>query len=228
MADNETAREQQIVKKALKLFSQTGYQSTSLQDIADELGITRPAFYYYFKSKDDLLWRLIGNLGDQLLAEALPIVNRDGTSEDKLRKLLIAHTRQILRNVDAFRIYFAERHLVGRSRDQRLRKGESRYVRLFEMLIKSGQVSGAMRDGDERVLALMVIGLTNSVLRWYRPAGNLSVDDLSEIVADLGVNSLRRSQLGPNGSTGKSRDNEVKAGRSLRSKAARRVDRRSE
>ena len=194
MADEAIGREQQIVEKARQLFSQTGYQSISLQDIADELGITRPAFYYYFKSKDDLLWRLISNLGGELLAEALPIVNSPGTPQDKLRSLLVGHSRTILQNSDAFRIYFAERHLVNRSRHRRLRKSELRYVSLFQELIKRGQAAKTIRVGDDRLLALMVLGLANSVLRWYRIGGRLTAGELSEMVADLAIASLLRSQ----------------------------------
>ena len=66
------AREDELLQNAIRLFSRGGFQQTSLQEIASELGITRPLFYYYFESKEDLLWRIIGHLGD-LLEQAEPI-----------------------------------------------------------------------------------------------------------------------------------------------------------
>ena len=47
--------ENEIYEQAIRLFAERGFAGTSLQDIADALGITRPALYYYVKSKDELL-----------------------------------------------------------------------------------------------------------------------------------------------------------------------------
>lgn len=190
VAKLEIGREEQILQEALRLFSQAGYHGTSLQEIADELGITRPAFYYYFNSKDELLWRLIGNLGDQLLEEARPIVATEASPREKLRELLVTHTRTILGNRDAFKIYFTERHLVGTRRDRQLRRGEEQYHRLFEKVIQDGQAEGIFRDDNATVLSLLMTGLANSALRWFQPRRDLSLEDVSELVADLGLAAL--------------------------------------
>lgn len=190
VAKLEIGREEQILQEALRLFSQAGYHGTSLQEIADELGITRPAFYYYFNSKDELLWRLIGNLGDQLLEESRPIVATDASPSQKMRDLLVAHTLTILGNRDAFKIYFTERHLVGTRRDRQLRRGEEQYHRLFENVIRDGQAEGMFRDDNANVLALLVTGLANSALQWFQPRRDLSLDDISELVADLGLAAI--------------------------------------
>jgi AcrR family transcriptional regulator len=46
---------QQILETAQRLFAEIGYDATSLQMIADELGLTKAAVYYYFQAKSDLL-----------------------------------------------------------------------------------------------------------------------------------------------------------------------------
>ena len=186
-------REQQIVEQALRLFSQMGYHGTSLQDLADELGITRPAFYYYFRSKDDLLWRLIGKLGDHLLEEARPLVDEPLSPEEKLRRLIAAHARTILGNPDAFKIYFTERHLVGRRRDGQLRRGERQYIKLYEDVIAEAQKQGVFRSGDPHLLALVVTGIANSALRWFQPNRPLSADEASEFLADMAVHAVSAS-----------------------------------
>lgn len=187
MAKDNSRREEQIVEQARKLFSQAGYHGTSLQEIADELGITRPAFYYYFSSKDELLWRLIGNLGNQLLEEARPIVAEQGDPVAKLHKLMAAHTRTILANADAFKIYFAERHLVDRRRDRQLRRGEDQYVTLIEGIVAEGQNRGAFRGESPHLLALIVLGLANSTLRWFQTRRDLSMEEVSKLVADVAI-----------------------------------------
>src|SRR5262249_34362546 len=151
-----------------------GYRTTSLKVIADRLGITRPAFYYYFKSKDDLLWQLVGHLGDQLLRDAEPIVASSEPPVVKLRALIESHLRTLLENAEAFKIYIAERHLVPAPQNDTMKLGEERYLELIQQVIEEGQHEGSFREDSSRLLALLVNGFANSVLRWYRPGGELS------------------------------------------------------
>jgi AcrR family transcriptional regulator len=198
----EVEREQQIIDHARKLFSRGGFRETSLQDVADQLGLTRPAFYYYFKSKDELLWRLIGNLGDEVIEMAKPIVESPEPPATKLGKLMATHVRTFLNNADAFNIYIAERHLLGKVRHRRMRKNERAYVDLAAGVIAEGQRAGDFRDGDPRLLTLLVLGLANSVLRWYRPNGPAGIDTIATTVSELAVSGLRRQPTAKSAANG--------------------------
>ena len=193
---SKSAREEQLVQHALALFSQGGFRETSLQEIADKLGITRPLFYYYFESKEDLLWRLIGHVGDELLERARPIAEADAEPEQKLRYLLEAHAHTLLGNVDTFRVYFAERHLVEGKRNRQLKRGEDEYLGLYATVIGEGQRIGIFRRENRRVLALVATGGVNSLLRWYEPGGIMSADDVGRLAADVAVRGLKASPDG--------------------------------
>ena len=188
--DAKNKREEQLLRHALALFSNSGYRETSLQEIADKLGITRPLFYYYFNSKEDLLWRLIGHIGDELRDGARPIAESDAEPVEKLRQLLKAHAQTILKSRDAFRIYFAERHLVEGQRNRALKRGEDEYFGLISQIIGEGQRLGVFRKENRRVLAHLVIGQVNSIVRWFEPGGMMSAEDLSVLTADLAVQGL--------------------------------------
>jgi AcrR family transcriptional regulator len=56
-----------IVKESIRLFLRTGYNGTSIQNITDTLGITKGAFYWYFKSKDELLETIIEKYDNEFL-----------------------------------------------------------------------------------------------------------------------------------------------------------------
>jgi AcrR family transcriptional regulator len=189
---SERTRESQLLEKAVELFSNGGYRETSLQDVADKLGITRPLFYYYFETKEELLWRIIGHLGDHLLESALPIGASDDSPSTKLRRLLETHVEVLLSNLGAFRIYFAERHLLKDVRDRRLKRGEGAYQTLISEVIADGQKLGEFRDGDPATLTRLLTGMANSVTRWYVPTGSLSVDELVTMVADCAVAGVAR------------------------------------
>jgi AcrR family transcriptional regulator len=75
--DEATSTRERILDIALELFTEQGYDKTSIRDIADRLGFTKAALYYHFKSKADILLELhlrLHSLGEQLLdaLEAMP------------------------------------------------------------------------------------------------------------------------------------------------------------
>jgi TetR/AcrR family transcriptional regulator, cholesterol catabolism regulator len=172
------SREEELLRNAIQLFSRGGFRETSLQEIADELGITRPLFYYYFESKEDLLWRIIGQLGDTLLEQARPIAVADETPMRRLAMLFEQHVKTLLENVDAFRIYFAERHQLSGKRDLRLRRGERLYHDLITEVIMEGQRLAEIRAGDAHLAARLAMGTANSLLRWYTSTGTIPPDAL--------------------------------------------------
>lgn len=186
------AREEQLLERALTLFSEAGYRETSLQQIADHLGITRPLFYYYFKSKEDLLSRLIGHLGDAMLEQARPSLESGDAPIDVLYETFRTHVGVLVDNREAFRVYLAERNVIGSDPATRLAlAGEEQYMGLITAVIAHGQEQGQIRVGSPRVLALLAIGLVNSVLRWYVPGGAMSKEALQELTASMAAASLR-------------------------------------
>ncbi|MCF1592524.1 TetR/AcrR family transcriptional regulator [Streptomyces muensis] len=185
------ARKAQLLELALTKFSKEGYQETSLQDLATSLGITRPLFYYYFGSKEELLQALIGHLGDAMLERNRPILNSGAPPMARLGAALRIHANLLFDNSDAFRVYFAERDRASTAVPSG-GAGEDEYLALLTETVAAGQADQSIRQGPPRILALLAIGLLNSALRWYSPEGRLSKDELTEIAAEMALGSLRR------------------------------------
>jgi TetR/AcrR family transcriptional regulator, cholesterol catabolism regulator len=188
--DLKQTRAEQLIEHACELFSRGGYRETSLQEIADALQITRPLFYYYFESKEDLLWRIIGHLGDDLLAAARPIAEANSEPTVKLRRLLEAHAEAILKNAAAFKIYFAERHLVTGKRDRVMRQGEDAYIAIISDVIVEGQRSGDFAPENAHLQSLLITGMGNSMLRWFVPSGPRSVAAMTSMFADAALGAV--------------------------------------
>jgi TetR/AcrR family transcriptional regulator, cholesterol catabolism regulator len=180
----KVSREEELLRNAIQLFSRGGFRETSLQEIADELGITRPLFYYYFESKEDLLWRIIGHLGDTLLEQARPIAVAPEPPMRRLTLLFERHIATLLDNVDAFRIYFAERNQLSGKRDLRLKRGERLYNELITEVIMEGQRLGEIRPGDPYLATRLAMGTANSLLRWFIPTGAISSQDVKSATVE--------------------------------------------
>ena len=69
-------KENRLMEKALKLFTEKGVNNTSIQDIADEAGVGKGTFYLYFKDKYDIRDKVIANCSNKLFADALSALNK--------------------------------------------------------------------------------------------------------------------------------------------------------
>lgn len=69
-------KENKLMEKALKLFTEKGVNNTSIQDIADEAGVGKGTFYLYFKDKYDIRDKVISNCSNKLFADALSALNK--------------------------------------------------------------------------------------------------------------------------------------------------------
>ncbi|WP_445492408.1 TetR/AcrR family transcriptional regulator [Niallia sp. 03133] len=76
-------KEKMIIYSALKLFAQKGYSSTSIQEIANDCGISKGAFYLYFKSKDSLLFAILHYYYDEIISMFESISQKDISDRDK-------------------------------------------------------------------------------------------------------------------------------------------------
>lgn len=82
--------ENEIFEQASRLFAERGFSGTNLGDVAEAMGITRPALYYYVKSKDELLARLVEQITEGPAAE-IEALAADSDTDPASRLRRIAH-----------------------------------------------------------------------------------------------------------------------------------------
>jgi AcrR family transcriptional regulator len=88
-ATREPGTRTRIQQVALELFTENGYEATSLREIAERLGVTKAALYYHFKTKDDILWSLVEDTGarvEELIAWAREQPRTVDTRREFLRR----------------------------------------------------------------------------------------------------------------------------------------------
>ena len=68
-------KQNKLMEKALKLFTEKGVNNTSIQDIADEAGVGKGTFYLYFKDKYDIRDKVIASCSNKLFSDALSTPN---------------------------------------------------------------------------------------------------------------------------------------------------------
>lgn len=183
-----------MLEAAARLFAERGFGGTNLQDISDELGISRPALYYYFKSKEGILASLVEEVTVYSEHQATQLASRaDNNPGDTLRTMVLKHAKWLLDHPIEFRVVDrTENDLpqsVRKSHDQAKRSLLDNFTRT----IKRGIELGHFRAIDPQIAAFAVIGMCSWTAWWFRSDGRLSAEKISEIIADLAVSSIKRS-----------------------------------
>jgi AcrR family transcriptional regulator len=178
----------EIVDQAMRLFAERGYEGTTLQDVADAVGLSRPNLYNYVKSKEELLVAMVEATA-QSAADSLREV-RERTDLDPAEKLrALVHRLVVLRaeKPEQFRTLdrseqslppkLAKKHLQGR----RAVLGE------ITSVLEEGVTAGRFRPVDARVTALSIIGMCNWVAWWFHPSPAHPAEPVARAIADNAV-----------------------------------------
>lgn len=171
----------ELLDKATDLFARQGYEATSLQDIADAVGVSRPALYHYVANKEDLLVMLVTQVS-RGLAEVLSNLSAraDLTPTDKLKHLTELLVRQRAEHPDQFRILDRSEMVLPAEARAEHAEAKRQVLRELTALIDDGVEKGEFGSVDARTAALSLLGMCNWVAWWFRPGA-----DVEPVVATI-------------------------------------------
>ncbi len=183
--------EAQIMEEATRLFADRGFAGTSLQDIAEATGLTRPALYHYFGSKDDLLFRLVSELAEGPAEQLEQIVGKANVAaSDRLREMAFAVAFQQASHPSRFRLLVRSENELPDSLSKVYAQARRRVLLAFSAVIEEGARTGELRPVDPRTSALGIIGLCNWVAWWHHPAGERAETEVAQALAEMAVASV--------------------------------------
>ena len=161
---------QTILRRAASLFAAKGYDRTSLQDIAADMGMSKAAIYYYFSTKQVMYDEIVADLLDRLYSSVKAAM--DGAAPpDRLRRAMIAHADFFEQN---YAEYVAVLHGVGglkRVISENESAARRRYELLLREIIADGRRSGELVTTDPAMAARGVLSMINWMTRWFDPQG---------------------------------------------------------
>ncbi|NBU17299.1 MAG: TetR/AcrR family transcriptional regulator, partial [Actinobacteria bacterium] len=107
MSHDAPARKEQILTVALTAFARSGYHNTSMNDIADALGVTKPVIYQHFDSKRALYLELLGFVGRDLVSRVVTEAAKAGDDgREKTLRGMVAYFTWVSQNRNAFSLIF--------------------------------------------------------------------------------------------------------------------------
>ncbi|EEE37871.1 transcriptional regulator, TetR family [Rhodobacteraceae bacterium KLH11] len=173
-----------IRKAALGLFARHGYAAVSMRQIAGEVGVQAGALYNYTPDKQSLLFRLMRDHMQDLLA-AYDDLDRPDDPQHALRQFVGFHIRFHLQRSDEVFIAYMELRNLTPENFTEIEALRRRYEDSLESILQSGGQAGQFSVTDTKIATLAVIAMLNGVITWYRSGGRLSLDEVEQIYWDM-------------------------------------------
>lgn len=169
-----------VIREAGKAFGRRGFHNTSLDEVAQVLGVTKPALYYYVKTKEEILYEchlLALDLGDQALERAYA---EEAHAGPRLRRFLEYYLEALASDIGDFAAIgepFSSlteeyRNIVVARRDA--------FDRTFRGLVQDAITEGTIAPCDPKLVVTFFMSVPHTLSRWYSPDGPLSPTDLAQ------------------------------------------------
>jgi AcrR family transcriptional regulator len=175
------ARETDLLRAATRLFRERGFHATSMQDLAEALGMNRGSLYHYIESKDDLLWSILSSALDLLFARVEPMLTGDGEAAQRLAAGVREHLHVAADHADELSLVQIELRSLTDERRRAMIQRRNAYEDLWRNALNDGIASGQLRqDADVRLAGIGILSACNWFTQWYRPDGPMTVDQIAD------------------------------------------------
>ena len=196
--ERDEAVRRRIVRAAAEIYREHGYERAGMNDIARRLGMTAPALYWYFRSKEEILVAFL----EHTIADLIQFVRtfiHSAEPRQRLWEFMYAYALWQLQQQElsaAYERIYALGHLrnsLPEGQRQRITALEREFYGMCRDLVT--EVGGKQR-GSAAPSAFALIGMVEHLIAWFRPDGPMSVKDVASLYADYAVSIATTSSEG--------------------------------
>jgi AcrR family transcriptional regulator len=163
-----------VLHTAVRMFLERSYGRTSMNDVALQLNITKPALYHYFRNKEEILVEIY-RLGTDLIDEMLDSIEADEKPGlDKVADFIAGYIRIVTGDFGraVIRLDDGELSTAGR----KLVRGRKREIdHRVRGLIESGMKDGSIASCDAKIASFILVGSIHGMASWYEPTGPMKL-----------------------------------------------------
>ncbi len=176
-------RRAEILHAALATAREKGYHATTLDDIAERLGVRKTALYHYFPDKDAILYAC----HRESLAELDRMIDESAvcceSARERLAYLIREHVRVMTDELEGSPLAFEVTALSDELRAEII-AGRDRYEQILRDIVEEGVERGEFRRVDPKIAVFAILGAINWIARWYRPDGKAHSGELGAQFAE--------------------------------------------
>lgn len=190
-------KRREIARAAAEVFNRRGFRGTSLRAVADALGMSRAALYYYIPSKHALFDELVRESIEENVARGEAIRASEGSAVEKIRTVIVDIMRICARNYPLFYLYLREN--LSQVEEERtewsrhVRALNRRYEHIVMSIIEDGIARGELRAvASPRLMVFGIFGMTGWTSRWFDPNTSLeSAEEIGNAFAEMVLSGIR-------------------------------------
>ena len=175
-------RAQAIFDTAAQVLCQAGYDKASIRDIAQATGMTGAGLYYYFKSKEELLFIILDGYMDHLLEGVRELSQRLDDPEERLRAFINFQVQAYCQNVARSKLIINDENCLSGQRYQIVKDKQRRYLGYWRETLDAYYRLKGVEPEFLSVNLMLLIAMCNWIYQWYDPQGPLTPPALAEMI----------------------------------------------
>lgn len=173
-------RRREIVACAAKVFEERGFSTTTMESIAQSVGLAKPTLYHYFSSKDDILFAIHDEFIDLLIDKQRDPARAEQRPNEQLRGVINDVIGLMGTHRGHVRVFFEHYREMTPAHQSVIRAKRDEYEKAVTDLFRAGMASGEIRPVDPQLATLALFGMTNWTYQWFRPEGTLSAAQMAD------------------------------------------------
>ena len=182
-ADYELRREA-MLDQAAALFARSGFNRTSMSDLAVSCNVSKSLLYHYFPPKEDVLFEVMTTHLDELVEAVALVMDRKDSDRDKVSNLIHEFMRHYSGAADRHKVLLNELSSLPPDRRKEIVEKQRSIVDAVQALLR--KLPGSPPDGPRlRAFTMLLFGMINWTHSWYDPGGPVSPDELADMAAAL-------------------------------------------
>lgn len=184
-----------ILQSARKLFTEKGFRETAVHEITDDAHVNKALLFYYFKSKENLYYMLIGDIMKALADAVRAELKKGKTADKKLKNLFKLFVENYLEHGEILKILYTEISTPGACSSDVLSKFEEDIIRLAGEVIREGIKAGLFINVDPRLAAIALIGAPSLFIKQNILSGSIvPYDEIEAHTVDIFLKGLMKAK----------------------------------
>lgn len=176
-------KKEDIIKAATNIVTKKGFQGTTMEEIAATLLMTKGSVYYYFESKQDLLYQCFVLLLKEMIETIKKINGQTGAHEQKLHDVMVAHITYVLSERGEFELLDRKESYFSEEQTSHIVKLRNDYEQLFDEIITDGIADKVFLAADIKIVRNLILGAMNWMVEWYSEEGEKNLDEFANVTA---------------------------------------------
>lgn len=178
----------EILAAAAKLFAERGYRAVTIDDIGSSLEYTKSVVYYYFTSKNEILWQIFQRIYDSYFDGLSEIRARNLPPQEAMALIIRKHALNVMEKRDWTAIYFREESELTDQQRKEIAKKKRQYDAMIEEVYEAGMASGVFKRMPLHIAISGLLGMCNWLYVWYKEQGTYSAEQIADYCANLLAN----------------------------------------